>query len=225
MKGSILILAILFFTLTSCAQDETLIELECASLTPIEVYFVGGQSNATDLLAKGLKDAIYWNGHDSSKYVVIQKRHPGKSISNWSDGNYTDQDISYIESVMAQRGIENWHLNTILWFQGESDTYLDEDVLNFKKRSVAVLNRFKSEIGDTDTKIVVALIWSDQTKTQDVNYVGQCRIDFIRRFQNEVASEVGGMIHDTQWYLRWDFWHLTNYYYKKMGLDIANLIE
>ena len=226
MRVVFFIIFILLFFLNNTAFAKT-----------VNVFFAGGQSNATALWANSISSALV----ASSKFqdvLLVHQYHAGTPLSYWHDGtapgdNYSDDffdqnggGAALLEQANA--GVvssgDNYVFSGLFWFQGETDrfapmrnTYID----NFN----AMLDELYGDLAghfDPAFQFVLALVDMDE-----INYAPgaalRSDVDALRGVQQQlVASSVyNGYYLDTKGYTRKDLWHLDAASQVQFGVEMG----
>lgn len=190
----------------------------------VNVYFAGGQSNATSAWADGIRGEI--NAVDPDA-VIVWTSHGGQPIREW----YTTYDRNgvtgrqqyyltdfYDPSPTATGLLEEAFNNLIsngdspvlrglFWFQGETDTFDDMTVFNdgYYNNFLAMRGEIASDLNTLIPHASVAIVWrEDNLSVENAN-----RLESIRE-QQQRLGELGDIYsHDTKPYDRPDSLHIA----------------
>ncbi|MEJ6572605.1 MAG: sialate O-acetylesterase [Akkermansiaceae bacterium] len=198
----------------------------------INVFFAGGQSNATAawadaITAELVADPAYDN------VVMVHSYHPGNWLQTWyTTGVQANYETDFFNA--SQTGVleaqlaaitaagDTYVISGFFWFQGEGDTGSTEAADLYESRFMAMLNQIKTDAGlDYDIPFTLAVIDANP----DDPPAGRTweQINYLRNIQqNELAVAANnGTSVDTRGYARTDAWHLTTEAKQSLGAVMA----
>lgn len=159
-------LVVLFLVCTSSAQA-----------THVSVFFVGGQSNATQQYKDAIQAALIASGR-YEEVLVAYVNHSGSSISLWmTNPNYLFYENDFFNSSgtgVLQSAIasispsKTYSFEGLFWFQGEADRFDPPNWVSlFKDAPNSLLSRLRADLGSSNWKYVVTLVDSYTTNPSD----------------------------------------------------------
>ena len=194
-----------------------------ASAKTVNVFFAGGQSNATALWAGAIDSALVSSGKFDHTLLVSQY-HTGSPLTFWYDGtpgvNYSSD--FFAQSVgpaglleQANAGIvsagDEYVFSGLFWFQGETDRfqpYRESYEDNFN----GLLGQLSGDLaGNFDPAFLFIMGLVDM---DEINYAPgtaqRSDIDALRAVQVSLVnnSPYAGFYLDSKNYSRKDLWHL-----------------
>ena len=198
----------------------------------INVFFAGGQSNATGawadaITAELVADPAYDN------VVMVHSYHPGNWLQTWyTTGPQANYETDFFNA--SQTGVleaqlaaitaagDTYVLSGFFWFQGEGDTGSTEAADLYESRFMAMLNQIKTDAGlNYDIPFTLAVIDANPDDFPEGRTLEQ--INYLRNIQqNELAVAANnGTSVDTRGYTRTDAWHLTTEAKQSLGAVMA----
>jgi len=181
----------------------------------VDLYFVGGQSNANASLRDGVIAGMLDNPQFTNAQVVHQN-HNGNPLREWLtlSGDQPVKGVNYLNDFFNPDGTgalqaaissliaegKTPRLRGLFWFQGETDTTQQWHVDPYKARFQAMLSLIASEAGlDEPLPFVIAQVDADETKLNNPEYWQ--RYNELRQIQLEIANEspVGAAVDTRLW--------------------------
>ena len=177
----------------------------------VNVYFCGGQSNATELWYETIKSRILENDPTA---IVLYSSHGASSISTWYDNgpqyNY-DKDIQIFYNALDN---VNYDIKAFFWFQGETDAGYDY-ANYYEKRFTGFISQYKYDLKDYNFPIYMIIV--------DGNNI---EVEKIRPVQEKIINENNNIFGlDSRYYKRYDIWHLIESEQIRIGNNIYNLFH
>ena len=201
-----------------------------ANAAVIDVFFAGGQSNATDAWADGLSSTL--NAQYDNALVVYQN-HPGMWLRSWYNGVpkalyeedfYNDSDTGLLQSQLD--GIvangDTYNFSGFFWYQGESEITSENDVNQYATRFNAMLDQIQSDLSLDPFRFVIAAVDANRPLLKDLEVE---QIEAMRAVQFEIGDQALGMSYDVaaggyNW-IDNDKWHLDEDSARQLGIDMA----
>ena len=198
----------------------------------INVFFAGGQSNATAawadaITAELVADPAYDN------VVMVHSYHPGNWLQTWyTTGVQANYETDFFNA--SQTGVleaqlaaitaagDTYVISGFFWFQGEGDTGSTEAADLYESRFMAMLNQIKTDAGlNYEIPFTLAVIDANPDDFPEGRTLEQ--INYLRNIQqNELAVAANnGTSVDTRGYARTDAWHLTTEAKQSLGTVMA----
>lgn len=179
----------------------------------IDVYYVGGQSNASVSLAEGIREGLLTHYKSDTLFSVVQINHGGNAINKWySDkpDKYFYEDVKYIFSNMPI----NSKLKGIFWWQGLSDTCCPDSYAEKFNGFIGELEY----IFESDLNIIIALTGVNPDIATEES---QAQVKAFNDMQIELAESSGHKYFDTNPFPRTDNYHLNDDNYRIIGFSMA----
>lgn len=200
-----------------------------------DVFFAGGQSNATAVWANSIQTELT-NSNKFNDPLVIQVYHPGSDLAGWwyngvPNESYKSDFFNNYSTGLLQSSLEklitsgeNYNFKGFFWFQGESDT--SASALNYQDAFLSMLKQLQSDLGlDTKINFTLAIIDANQNSIYDNpnNLGGITRqgIENLRSVLTNLGSLPQGSYVDTRGYDRSDAWHLYDSGRQIVGQNMA----
>lgn len=207
-----------------------------ANAAVIDVFFAGGQSNATDAWADGLSSTLNTR-YDNA--LVVYQNHPGKWLRSWYGGNaeagngapsdlyeqdfYNNSGTGLLQSALD--GIvangDTYNFSGFFWYQGESEITSAEDVSRYNFRFNSMLGQMQSDLSLDPFRFVIAAVDANRPLLKDVQIE---QIEAMRSVQFEIGSQALGASYDVaSGEYNWvDKWHLDEGSARQVGVEMAN---
>lgn len=193
----------------------------------INVYFAGGQSNATVDWAAGLEEVLQQYQPGS---VLVHQNHPGKAINRWyyqqpgefyRSDFYAEQGGGALQSALADivSAGDSYRFAGLFWFQGESDTIESDDSRHYASRFTSMLAQIQTDLSLDPFTYALAVVDANRLL---VDAWHAARIDALRAVQFELGESIYGLAIDSAAYARTDKWHLGSEAARAFGRDMAN---
>ena len=198
----------------------------------IDLFFAGGQSNATAQWRDGIEAGLLASGLFTNPQVAwIQ--HSGTPISTWhtedekKDYYFTDFYSSPGSGLLQQSIFDlqsagyEVHFRGLFWFQGEADAGDPAGVAPslWGQRFGAMVNDIDTDLGNSDWKIMITLVdlYGSSTYNGDdyppMAELRQVMRDFVTTWEDRALSI------DSRSYERTDLLHLTPAEAERLGYD------
>jgi hypothetical protein len=198
----------------ACFAVLALATCSAASAT-VQVFFVGGQSNATAQYSAGISASLSASGlYD--EVAIVHINHSGAGIASWVDNagdNFYDTDffndagsaaLQAKFSSLTSEG-KSYTFGGLFWFQGESDRY---NPSGWRDRFLGAMASLGADIGSTDWNYVVTAIDIDQSFSPTPADVQA--VDNLRAVMSSmVATDPRAILSDSRGYTRTDAYHLS----------------
>ena len=214
----------LFFFLTSSANAAV-----------IDVFFAGGQSNATEAWLDGLNSTL--SPHYDNTLVVYQN-HPGKWMRYWYSGNADDAngvpkegyDLDFYNSSgtgLLQSELNNilangdtYRFNALFWYQGESEVTSAEDISRYGYRFRSMIDQMQSDMSLDPFTYMLAVVDANRSLISDEKIA---EFEAMRSVQFEIGNDPLGMSYDVAagGYNWVDEWHLDEASARQLGIEMA----
>ncbi len=198
----------------------------------VDVFFVGGQSNAKSTFRDGIEAALIASGRFLNLEIVYDT-HPGQYIKNWYDGGrkgFYLEDL-YDPSPDAKGLLETacdkitaegkmYRIRGFFWFQGETDRFSDWPSL-YAARFNDMLSQLSSDLNRNEpVPFGISLIGCNP------ELLPQSEVDgvlAVREVQRTIAtSSPVGSYADSDVYPRADALHVSISDLVLFGGDLAN---
>ena len=144
----------------------------------VNVYFCGGQSNATPLWGETIKNRIL---EKDPTAIVVHNWHPAQHLHKWYD---EEPKEFYIEDMgIVKDSIKgfNYNIAGFFWFQGESDIHHSSTYDNYEKRFYGFMNQISEDFNDHDFNVYMTVIFG--------SIWDRYKVDYIRNVQEKMISD------------------------------------
>lgn len=183
------------------------------SATVIPVYFVWGQSNATDFLRQGVENSVTASNPNS---LVVVSAHPGDALHFWyRNAPYQNliEDIAILSQLKTDIESEGniFQLAALIGMQGESDRYRTYEYWYSSMVGIAETYQqvFGVEFGKNSALILGQSAVNEDYNTEAAQASREGLLNNINPAQIAAAALFGGPAVETGFLPRADFWHLT----------------
>lgn len=192
----IITLLILVLLLSSCIL----------SSPTVNIYFSGGQSNATKIWSDSIANEIF---KVDPTAIIIHNNHSGQSIKRWSENGVRKSSyLLDIEKIKTLIQLKQYDFKGFFWFQGEQD-HMDRNndyVSDFN----SMISFFQEDLQDYDFDIFMTIIYMN----------GMIDNSDIRNMQREIINNNDNVYGiDSIDYFRWDGLHLSEPEARRLGKD------
>ncbi len=203
----------------------------------VEVFFLGGQSNATGEWKRGIETELK-KAYGDRPFVIVHGYHPGKWMKKWM----TDQPQALFEEdfyredgtgsleLAWQQLVESGQepvLRGFFWFQGEGDTGNFEDQRAYAARFNRIRSLIAARFQQPEPPFCVAVIDGNQDPVYDdpEKASGRTRekVEGMRQVLFQLGQQDDGVAFDTRDFKRTDFWHLPKEEQFRAGQDMAKV--
>ena len=209
-----------------------------ARATMVDVFFVGGQSNATTNFFAGVRSALIASRQFPNMQVVWEY-HPGRQIASWYDGSRQSNYLADLYDPSTGTGAlqtacsnivaagNSYRIRGFFWFQGEGDTHSVDEANLWPAKFTGMLGQLATDLnGGSPVPFALTLIAYNtnlppvppNTPTDQVAAVAAMRTN---QLNVALASPVGSYA-DSWGYARSDTWHLTTSAATSFGSALAN---
>lgn len=199
-----------------------------------KVFFAGGQSNATQPWADGIKRTLE-NAY-GDEVILVHAYHPGNWLQNWYTNipreNYRADFFNVDGSATLQRKLREladanvpYEFVGFFWFQGEGDSKSAEAMTSYGERFTGMLEQLKTDLKLPSFPVAIMLIdGNDNPEFDDpVKLAGRAREDItrMREVLRKIAIRLDGTAVDSRGYKRRDLWHLLPEEASRLGNTAA----
>jgi|GEM_PF-6425615 Domain of unknown function (DUF303). len=191
----------------------------------VDLFFVGGQSNATTNFYAGIRSVLLASGQFPG-CEVVWKQHSGNPIHNWFDGSRrTNYLVDLYDPSAAEGALEaacnnliksgkKYRLRGFFWFQGEGDTHNTNEVNAYTAKFTGMLNQLATDLNDgRPVPFAIALIGYNTNRPPMPPHVPLDQrgpVQALRTVQRNLAVQSSiGSYADSWDYPRVDTWHIT----------------
>jgi hypothetical protein len=121
-------------------------------------------------IARGLYNSI-----SSPNVAIVKVAYGGTKIADWQKGasagffNMMKTRVASAKSELASRGFTNVNVNGFFWQQGESDAGNSTYAGAYQSRLQTLINDFRTDIGTSNTKVVLGGILNSFAYSSTVN--------------------------------------------------------
>ncbi len=177
---------------------------------PVNVYFCGGQSNATVIWYETIKAEIL---KVDPTAIVIHNYHPGNSLMEWYTSYPKDNYIEDMGIIKSYLDDVNYNFKGFIWWQGESDRF-EGYYQQYENRFMAMIKEFKKDVKDYNFSVVMTIVASMESAPG----IRMAQIDtinnnnFIYGFDSAGYERLPGSSH------------MTDVNYIKIAIDTAKFI-
>jgi hypothetical protein len=204
---------------------------------PIDVFYLGGQSNATHQWRSGIESELK-SAYGERSFVIVHCYHPGQWLRKWItdvpqglflEDFYNDENTGALEQAWRQLTAEGKEprLRGFFWLQGEGDTGNFDQQAVYAERFNTMRSLVADHFGQSPPPFVVAVIDGNQDPKYDdpEEAAGRTRekIEGMRQVLFELGEQADGAAFDTRDFLRTDLWHLTKDAQREVGEAMARL--
>ena len=219
LKASFLKISALFFILVSPVNAAV-----------IDVFFAGGQSNASQFWADGI-DSVLSANYDN--HLLVHQNHPGERLDRWYDGGpRSNYDEDFYHNDLASPGLlqstldaiiangDTYRMSGFFWYQGVSEMTSDSDVAAYESRFMSILGQIQSDLSLDPFRYMIAAVEADRTGWGNAK---NSQIEALRAVQFSIGDNPLGMTYDiaTGGYTFVDQWHLSSASAEQAGIDMA----
>ncbi len=225
LKVSFIKIFALFFFLASSANAAV-----------IDVFFAGGQSNATAAWVDGLSSTL---GTQYDNPLVVYQNHPGKWLRSWYGGNaeadngapsdlykqdfYNNSGTGMLQSALNDivANGDTYNFRGLFWYQGESEITSELDVSRYNFRFNSMLDQIQSDLSLDPFRFVIAAVDANRPLLKDVEIQ---QIEAMRDVQFGIGNQALGASFDiAAGAYNWvDKWHLDQASARLAGIGMAS---
>ena len=129
-----------------------------ASAATYNIFFAGGQSNATQSWVTGIEETLQAS-NQYENVIVIYEMHGSSPLSTWYDNgpqvNYNSDFFNHdgspalgqLESMLASAPVDDEYVfSGLFWFQGEHDAFSATDALLYEERCSQMLQQLSQDV-------------------------------------------------------------------------------
>ena len=181
------------------------------------VYFCGGQSNATKLWYETIKSEILIVDPTA---IILHKMHPGGAIKMWyfeSPNIYYFEDLEKIKYAVE---LVNYNIAGFFWFQGERDR-IDKHPELYGLRLTSMFEQYKLDLLDSSFSIFLIIVYHPnpgEEYIEGLNIVRQIQKDLIDNNEDFYGLDAKGYERSSH-----KSSHLIESEYIRIGEDIAKI--
>lgn len=191
----------------------------------VDLFFVGGQSNATTNFLAGIRSALLASGQFSNPQVVW-KQHSGRPLHHWfHQGRQTNYladlfdpspGLGALEAAVSNIVVTggSYRLRGFFWFQGEGDTHNTNEVNAYAAKFRGILDQLATDLNrGQPVPFAITLIGYNRDRPPQPPHTKLDQtgpVAALREVQRKLAldSPVGSFA-DSWDAPRSDTWHLT----------------
>jgi hypothetical protein len=207
------------------------------SAETIDVYYLGGQSNATNQWRIGIESELK-SAYGERPFAIVHCYHPGQWLRKWiTDAPqglflkdfYNDESTGVLEQEWRKLTAEGKVpvLRGFFWLQGEGDTGNYDEQAVYSERFNTMRSLVADHFGQSPPPFVVAVIDGNQDPKYDDpgQAAGRTRekIEGMRQVLFQLGEQADGAAFDTRDFPRTDLWHLTKEAQREVGEAMARL--
>ena len=203
----------------------------------VDVFFVGGQSNATSNFYDGVRSGLIASGQFPNMQVVW-KQHGGTPIASWYNNGrkvYYLEDLydpgasnGAVESVCSNvvASGNTYRIRGFFWFQGEADTHYVSETEAYGAKFTGLLEQLATDLNNGDPVpfgMTLIAYNPDKPPIPPTTPLDQTEpVAAMRVVQRNLAldSPVGSYA-DSSGYERMDTWHLPATVATNFGIALA----
>jgi hypothetical protein len=121
-------------------------------------------------IARGLYDPVL-----SPDVAIVKVAYGGTAIASWQKGSSAgffsalQNRVNAAKSELQGLGYTNVNVDGFFWQQGESDASSSSNANAYQSRLQTLLNDFRTDIGDSNTKVVLGGILNSFTFSSTIN--------------------------------------------------------
>ncbi len=189
----------------------------------VNVFFVGGQSNANDQLSHGVASALAASGRYGN-FQIVHINHSGNQLWQWiqapggvptPQANYQADFFNSTQTGALEQAFADIRhngdtpvLRGFFWFQGEGDTGSATNVNLYRQRFLAMMELLRQDVQQNDPiRFALAII---DAKVDTLDADRQQLTDQLRAIQLQIGADFEhGVAVDSRPFARSDAWHLV----------------
>lgn len=191
----------------------------------VDLFFVGGQSNATTNFYAGIRSELI----ASAKFPdlqVVWKQHSGNPIHNWFNQHpRTNYLVDLFDPSAGMGALEaaasnivatggSYRIRGYFWFQGEGDTHNTNEVNAYAAKFTGMLDQLAVDLNDgRPVPFAIMLIGYNTNKPPQPPHIKLDQtgpVAALREVQRRLAENSAAGSHADSWgFPRVDTWHLT----------------
>lgn len=199
-----------------------------ANAAVVDVFFAGGQSNATAAWHDGLTSTL--NTHYDNALVVYQN-HPGKWMRYWyndlpkagyQEDFYNDSGTGLLQSQLADilANGDTYRFSGFFWYQGESEITSAADIGLYATRFNSMLDQIQSDLSLGEFRYMIAAVEANRSLISEERIA---QLEAMRTVQFGIGEQALGMSYDVaaDGYNFVDKWHLDDDSARHLGIQMA----
>jgi hypothetical protein len=218
----------IFFGILLCAGVQAMSE-------QIDVFYLGGQSNATHAWRKGVEHELK-QAYGDTPFVIVHAFHPGQWLKKWitqepqalfledfanpEGSGMLETEWKKLKAEGKEPVFRGW-----FWMQGEGDTGNVDDQKTYADRFNRLRALAARAVGQEPPPFVVGVIDGNQDPRYDdpQEAAGRTReqMEGMRQVLFQLGRQEDGAAVDSREYKRTDLWHLTPAEQQRLGAEMA----